>query len=162
MIAGDTVPCVGGRVVHGADMLVHTVMRRDLIEPIGLPRLDWTVLDYHSWVEDAAQTAARDGVGTLVLTHLVPRPQPETEPEWVERAHKHFDGEIVLARDLFSLEVGHDRRATERSIDGARSAGQQRRQQRRALRSRSLRLAPEDRSPARSLSPRARWRLRPA
>ena len=52
-------------------MLVHTVVRPDLIEPIGLPRL-LDVLDYHSSVEDAAQTAARGGVGTLVLTH--PRP----------------------------------------------------------------------------------------
>ena len=74
MIAGDTVPCAGlDELCEGADMLVHTVVRRDLIEPIGLPRLT-DVLDYHSSVEDAARTAARHGVGTLVLTHLVPAP----------------------------------------------------------------------------------------
>jgi ribonuclease Z len=86
-------------------MLVHTVVRPDLIEPIGLPRL-LDVLDYHSSVEDAARTAARNRVGTLVLTHPVPAPQPGTEPEWIARASAHFDGTVVLARDLLTLDVG--------------------------------------------------------
>jgi len=106
VIAGDTVPCPGlDELCAGADMLVHTVVRRDLIEPIGLPRLT-DVLDYHSSVEDAARTAARHGVGTLVLTHLVPAPQPDAEHEWVERAGEHFDGTVVVARDLLALNVG--------------------------------------------------------
>jgi ribonuclease Z len=106
VIAGDTVPCPGlDELCAGADMLVHTVVRRDLIEPIGLPRLT-DVLDYHSAVEDAARTAARNGVGTLVLTHLVPAPQPDAEHEWAERAAEHFDGAVVVARDLLALDVG--------------------------------------------------------
>jgi len=106
VIAGDTVPCTGlDDLCAGADMLIHTVVRRDLIEPLGLARLT-DVLDYHSSVEDAARTAARNGVGTLVLTHLVPAPQPEGEPEWEARAREHFDGTVVLARDLLTLEVG--------------------------------------------------------
>ena len=107
VIAGDTVPCPGlDELCAGADMLVHTVIRRDLIAPIGLPRLT-DVLDYHSSVEDAAQTAARAGVGTLVLTHLVPAPQPGSEDEWVARAQEHFSGTVVLARDLLALDVAH-------------------------------------------------------
>jgi len=106
VIAGDTVPCAGlDELCAGADMLVHTVVRPDLIEPIGLPRL-LDVLDYHSSVEDAAQTAARGAVGTLVLTHLVPAPQPGTESEWIALASKHFDGTVVLAHDLLTLDVG--------------------------------------------------------
>ena len=106
VIAGDTVPCEGlDGLCVGADMLVHTVVRPDLIEPIGLPRL-LDVLDYHSSVEDAARTAARAGVGTLVLTHLVPAPQTGTEAEWIALASAHFDGQVVLARDLLTLEVG--------------------------------------------------------
>jgi ribonuclease Z len=106
VIAGDTVPCAGlDELCAGADMLVHTVVRRDLIAPIGLARLT-DVLDYHSSVEDAAQTAARNGVGTLVLTHPVPAPQPGTEPEWLALAATHFDGVVVLAHDLLTLEVG--------------------------------------------------------
>ncbi len=106
VIAGDTVPCPGlDELCAGADMLVHTVVRRDLIEPIGLPRLT-DVLDYHSSVEDAARTAERNGVGTLVLTHLVPAPQPGSENEWAALARQHFAGTVVVARDLLSLDVG--------------------------------------------------------
>jgi ribonuclease Z len=106
VIAGDTVPCPGlDALCTGAEMLVHTVVRPDLIAPIGLPRLT-DVLDYHSSVEDAARTAARGGVGTLVLTHMVPAPAPGAEDEWVELARPHFDGTIVVARDLLALDVG--------------------------------------------------------
>jgi len=105
VIAGDTVPCVGlDELCRRADVLVHTVVRRDLIEQFGLPRLT-DVLDYHSSVPDAAQTAARNGVGTLLLTHLVPTPTPGTEQEWLDQAKAHFDGKVVLAADLLTLEV---------------------------------------------------------
>jgi ribonuclease Z len=105
VIAGDTVPCAGlDRLCAGADMLVHTVIRRDLIEQFGLPRLT-DVLDYHSSVPEAAQTAARAGVHTFVLTHLVPAPAPGTEQEWLDQASAHFGGEIVLATDLLTVEV---------------------------------------------------------
>jgi ribonuclease Z len=106
VIAGDTVPCPGlDELCAGADMLVHTVIRRDLLEPLNVPRLN-DVFDYHSTVEDAARSAARGGVGTLVLTHLVPAPRPEAEQEWSDRAREHFDGTIVVARDLATLSVG--------------------------------------------------------
>jgi ribonuclease Z len=105
VIAGDTVPCAGlDELCAGADVLVHTVVRRDLIEQIGLPRLS-DVLDYHSSVPDAAQTAARSGVGTLVLTHLVPPPAPHTEHEWIDQAAAHFDGSVILASDLTTVDV---------------------------------------------------------
>ena len=105
VIAGDTVPCEGlDSLCAGADMLVHTVTRPDLIRAIGLPRFV-DVLDYHSSVEDAARTAARNGVGTLVLTHLVPAPEPGTEDEWVAMAAAHFVGTVVVAHDLLSLDV---------------------------------------------------------
>jgi ribonuclease Z len=105
VIAGDTVPCAGlDELCSDADILVHTVVRRDLIEQIGLPRLA-DVLDYHSSVPDAAQTATRNGVRTLVLSHLVPTPAPGTEQEWLDQATAHFGGEVVLASDLLTLDV---------------------------------------------------------
>jgi ribonuclease Z len=105
VIAGDTVPCAGlDELCTGADVLVQTTVRRDLIEKFGLPRLT-DILDYHSSVIDVAQTAARNGVGSLVLTHLVPAPAPGTEPEWIEQAAAHFDGEVVMATDLLTLDV---------------------------------------------------------
>jgi len=106
VIAGDTVPCEGlDRLCAGADALVHTVVRRDQIEALGVPRLV-DVLDYHSSVPDAARTAARNGVGTLVLTHMVPPVQPGAEQEWIDQAQDEFGGTVVLSEDLTSVEVG--------------------------------------------------------
>lgn len=105
VIAGDTVPCSGlDQICADADVLVHTVVRRDLIEQIGLPRLT-DVLDYHSSVPDAARTAERNGVRTLILTHLVPPPVPGTEQEWLDQAAANFNGHVVLASDLLTVEV---------------------------------------------------------
>lgn len=104
VLAGDTVPCEPlDRLVDGADVYVQTVVREDQIRAIGIPRLV-DVCDYHSTVEQAAQTAARGGVRTLVLTHMVPAPAPGTEHEWVELAARHFSGEIVVAADLDRVE----------------------------------------------------------
>ncbi|MGH9016532.1 MAG: MBL fold metallo-hydrolase [Acidimicrobiales bacterium] len=106
VIAGDTVPCAGlDSLCTGADVLVHTVVRRDQIELIGVPRL-LDVLDYHSSVPDAADTAARNGVHTLLLTHMVPPPAPGTEQEWIDQAAVTFSGEILVAGDLMTVEVG--------------------------------------------------------
>ena len=105
VIAGDTVPCAGlDELSRDADVLVQTVVRRDLIEQFGLPRLT-DVLDYHSSVTDAAETAARNRVGTLLLTHPVPTPAPGTEEEWLGQARAHFDGTVVLATDLLIIEA---------------------------------------------------------
>jgi ribonuclease Z len=105
VIAGDTVPCKGlDGLSEGAGVLVHTVVRPDLIELFGLPRLS-DVLDYHSSVAQAAQTAARNDVGTLLLTHLVPAPAPGTEQEWLDHATAHFSGTVILATDLLSVEA---------------------------------------------------------
>ena len=105
VIAGDTVPCDGlDRLCADADVYVQTVVRPSIIRAIPFPRLQ-DVLDYHSSVEDAARTAARCGVRTLVLTHPVPAPAPGTEHEWIAEAAAHFDGEIVLGTDLASVVV---------------------------------------------------------
>jgi ribonuclease Z len=105
VIAGDTVPCDGlDRLSAGADVLVHTVVRRDQIEALGIPRL-LDVLDYHSAVPDAAATAERAGVGTLVLTHMVPPVQPGSGQEWIDQATAVFGGEVVLAEDLTTIEL---------------------------------------------------------
>ena len=106
-IAGDTVPCEGlDRLVGGVGVYVQTTVRRDQIEAIGIPRMV-DVLDYHSTIEQAAQTATRNGVRTLVLTHLVPPPPPDSpgEAEWAALAAESFDGEVVVARDLTTIEA---------------------------------------------------------
>lgn len=105
VLAGDTVPCAGlDGLCVGADALVHTVIRADLIQTIPVQRLQ-DVCDYHSSVEDAAQTAARAGVATLVLTHYVPALVPGDEEAWRSRAAQHFTGAIELGDDLLTVTV---------------------------------------------------------
>jgi ribonuclease Z len=105
-VAGDTVPCEGlDRLCAGADVYVQTVVRPSLVEAVPMARFH-DILDYHSSVEDAARTAARAGVRTLVLTHCVPPPAPGTEGEWIAEAAAHFDGEVLLVPDLAPVSTG--------------------------------------------------------
>jgi ribonuclease Z len=100
VIAGDTLPCEGlDALCAGADVYVQTVLRRPLIEAVPSARLQ-EILGYHSSTEDAAKTAARAGVKTLVYTHMMPTPEPGTEQDWINDAKPHFDGEVVLGNDL--------------------------------------------------------------
>jgi ribonuclease Z len=106
VIAGDTLPCPGlDELCKGADVLVSTVIRADLLLALGIARLA-DVCDYHSTVQQAAETAARAGVGTLVLTHCVPAIPPGNEEQWREMAAEHFAGEIVVAVDCGRIAVG--------------------------------------------------------
>jgi len=110
-LAGDTVPCAElDALCASADVYVQTVLRPDLVDamrkmlPAQAPRLG-DILDYHSSVEDAGQTAARAGVKTLVLTHYVPAMQLGQEADWIAQAAKHFSGKIVAGPDLTSVEA---------------------------------------------------------
>jgi ribonuclease Z len=106
VLAGDTVPCEGlDRLCAGADALVITVIREDLLHAIGVPRLI-DVCDYHSSVQQAADTAARAGVGRLVLTHCVPPIPAGAEDEWRALAAEIFTGEILVAADLDVVPIG--------------------------------------------------------
>jgi len=103
VIAGDTVPCAGlDELCADADVYVQTVLRDDLVRMVPMQRFVDTI-DYHSTVAQAAQTAARGGVRTLVLTHQVPTPGIGAADEWIAVAREHFDGEIVFGEDLASI-----------------------------------------------------------
>lgn len=106
VIGGDGVPCAAlDELCAGADVYVQTVIRDDLVRLVPMARLQ-DILDYHSTVAQAADTAARAGVGTLVLTHRVPTPAPGSDDEWRAQAASHFDGEVVLADDLTTVAIG--------------------------------------------------------
>ena len=103
--AGDTVPCAGlDGLCQGAQALVHTAIRKDVIAEIPIPRL-LDVLDYHSSPEEAAQTAQRAAMDTLVLTHYMPAFPSGGGEDWRARAAEHFDGTIELGDDLHRVEV---------------------------------------------------------
>jgi len=105
VLAGDTVPCESlDALATGAGALVHTAIRKDLV--VGMPQQRIRdICDYHSSVEEAAATAARAGVGILVLTHYVPGIAPGQEDEWRARAATAFDRQIELGDDLLRVEV---------------------------------------------------------
>jgi len=106
VLAGDTVPCDGlDELCLGADVYVQTVIRDDLIKQIPVERLQ-DVIGYHSTVEDAARTATKAGVKTLVLNHCVPAPSTtEDIAQWIDIASKFFEGEIILPSDLERIAV---------------------------------------------------------
>lgn len=103
--AGDTVPCDGlDRLCSGAQALVHTVIRKDIIGHVPIERMK-DIRDYHSSPEEAARTAQRGGVATLVMTHYVPPIPPGGGEDWKALAAAHFDGAIELGDDLHRVEV---------------------------------------------------------
>jgi ribonuclease Z len=105
VLGGDGVPCTGlDELCAGADAYVQTVIRDDLVRQVPNARFQ-DVIDYHSTVEDAARTAARAGVRTLVLTHYVPPMAAGESEEWRALAAKHFAGEIVLGDDLTTVKL---------------------------------------------------------
>ena len=105
VIAGDTRPCDAlDELCADADVYVQTVIRPSAVRAVPAPRLQ-DILDYHSSIEDAADTAKRAGVRTLVLTHPVPPPAPGTEQEWVDEAKTSFAGDVFLAGDLQAFDA---------------------------------------------------------
>ena len=106
VLAGDSVPCDSlDELARGANALVHTVIRKDLVELVPVQRLK-DILDYHSSVEQAAATATRAGVDTLVLTHYVPPLAAGQEDQWRALAAEEFSGRVELGDDLLRVSVG--------------------------------------------------------
>jgi ribonuclease Z len=105
VLAGDTLPCPGlDDLCQGADVYVQTVLRDDLVRMVPMQRFVDTI-DYHSTVVQAAQTAARGGVRSLVLTHQIPTPASGAADEWVAVARAHFDGDVIFGEDLSSISI---------------------------------------------------------
>jgi ribonuclease Z len=104
-IVGDTIPCDGvDELAADADLYVQTVIHREIVEMIPHEMMQ-DILDYHSGVIDAAQTATRARSKRLALTHMVPAPQPAQYPDWIARAAAHFDGEVIIGDDLTTISL---------------------------------------------------------
>jgi ribonuclease BN (tRNA processing enzyme) len=93
----------------GADILVHEV----LYEP-GVDRLAARVpnavtfkkhlMDSHTTSEDVGRIAARAQPKLLVLSHLVPGDDPViTDGMWLEGVQRHYQGRVVVGRDLMEV-----------------------------------------------------------
>jgi ribonuclease BN (tRNA processing enzyme) len=110
VISGDTAPSEAlVQLARGADILVHEAMYKPAIDqmlakrPYVPPTLKKFLEQGHTTAEEAGQLAARVGVKTLVLSHLLPGDEPISEEVWRGQAAKYFKGEIVVGNDKLVL-----------------------------------------------------------
>jgi len=110
VISGDTRPSAAlVELARGADVLVHEVMHVPALEALiaraPSPRaLREHLLASHTTTEQVGKLATEAGVGTLVLSHLVPGGPPVLADEvWRDAVRPHFAGELVVGRDLLEL-----------------------------------------------------------
>ena len=111
VISGDTKPSetlIG--LARGADVLVHDALYdaaavdRIVAAVPNAARLKESILSHHTTAEEAGRIAQRAGVKTLVLSHLIPTEDPlVTEQMWIDAAHTHFDGTVVVGKDLLEI-----------------------------------------------------------
>jgi ribonuclease BN (tRNA processing enzyme) len=110
VISGDTAyaPALA-EFAKGADVLVHEVMYLPAVEALvrRLPnatRLRDHLLASHTLPEDVGKIAAAAGVKTLVLSHFVPGDdQTITEEQWSAGVRKHFEGQVIVGKDLMEI-----------------------------------------------------------
>jgi ribonuclease BN (tRNA processing enzyme) len=94
------------RLAQGADVLVHEVMYLPALETMlktidNAPTLLDHLLKSHTTTEQLGRVAAAAKVKTLVLSHFVPGGDASiTDAMWTEKVKEHFDGRIVVGRDL--------------------------------------------------------------
>jgi ribonuclease BN (tRNA processing enzyme) len=110
VISGDTRPSDAViALARGADVLVHEAMMPSAVDRLvaNVPNasdLKRSILSHHTAAEDAGRVAQAAGVGTLVLSHLVPAEDPTLPEEaWIEAARRSFRGRVILGRDLLEV-----------------------------------------------------------
>ncbi|MEO8337638.1 MAG: MBL fold metallo-hydrolase [bacterium] len=111
VISGDTTPVDSlVALARNADVLVHEALYdaaavdRLIANVPNASDLRRSILSHHTTAEEAGRVAAEAGVGTLVLSHLIPAEDPTiTDETWSSAARKHFTGRVVVAKDLLEL-----------------------------------------------------------
>lgn len=111
VISGDTGVCDNlVTIARGADILLHECIDLDWMDNlIGAksPRPDLNLMQHmlaaHTSIEQVGPQAELAGVGTLVLTHLVPASTPDEK--WAE-AQAGFSGNVVVGDDLMVFGLG--------------------------------------------------------
>ena len=109
VFSGDTGPCDNVvRLAEGADYLVHEVFDLELMLSRfrSIPNYEEVrrqMASSHTPVRQVGAIAERAGVGTLVLSHLVPGEDSHTPEEWEELGGVGFGGRVVCGVDLDEL-----------------------------------------------------------
>lgn len=97
------------KLARGADVLVHEAMWVPGVDRLvafspNATTLKKHIIDSHTPVEEVGQVAAAAGVKTLVLSHLVPAQDDRlTDQMWIDLARAHFQGQIIVAKDLMEI-----------------------------------------------------------
>jgi ribonuclease BN (tRNA processing enzyme) len=110
VISGDTRPSESLiELAAGADVLVHEAVFPEAVDRLvagvsNAATLKQSILSHHTSAEDAGRVAKKAGVKTLVLSHFVPAEDPQlTDRMWIEAASAHFNGKVVVGKDLLEL-----------------------------------------------------------
>ncbi|MBT3350453.1 MAG: MBL fold metallo-hydrolase [Nitrospinaceae bacterium] len=87
-------------LAKGADVLVmHPCLPDMIVELIGqTPEMAKIIAGHHAKTDEIGQVATDAEVGMVILSHLTPPRAPEELV--VEEVSRHFNGKIVLGRDL--------------------------------------------------------------
>jgi ribonuclease BN (tRNA processing enzyme) len=124
VFSGDTVPREElVQLAQGADILVHEAMNGPVIDQLlrdafkqraaakepyadGYSADEWIEHMHrgHTPVAEVGRIAAKAGVKTLVLSHLVPSFGIK-DSQWRTDAATHFRGRIIVARDLMTISI---------------------------------------------------------
>jgi len=110
VFSGDTTPWDNLiKLAQGADVLVHEVIHKPSVARLmaGIPneeRVVEHIVASHTTHIDVGKVAKAAGVKTLVLTHFVPSDDPSLKDKiWMEGARTHFDGKIIVGKDLMEI-----------------------------------------------------------
>lgn len=110
VISGDTTPSANLiEVAQGADILVHEALYAQGVDRMiarvpNTPLLKQSIMSHHTTAEDAGRIANEAGVKLLVLSHLIPPDdQTITDQMWIDAAHVHFRGKVIIGKDLLEI-----------------------------------------------------------
>ncbi|MBI4966099.1 MAG: MBL fold metallo-hydrolase [Desulfomonile tiedjei] len=110
VISGDTTPSDNLiKLAQGADVMVHEVIHKPSLARLvaKIPNADKLlehIVASHTTHDDVGKVAKAAGVKTLVLSHIVPADDTSVTDEiWIEGAKAHFDGKVIVGRDLMEI-----------------------------------------------------------
>lgn len=117
VFSGDTAPSENLiRLARGADLLVHEVMYGQAMLDNGTPPpLVGFLRALHTDVTEVGGIAARAGVKTLALSHIISvqpssaYPLTLSDSAWAKPIRRDYDGAIVVGHDLMHLQIAQGR-----------------------------------------------------